>query len=241
MKHKIIKSACIYLIFAIILFFQSVQAMTWNTAASGYWSDGNCWIGGIAPPYTSSDTFYIHNFIEMQNSIFLNASSFMKIDSSAALCGHRNMTFPTGTSMLKYGILELDTLFIPGGQILCYAPGQVILTQYGVLTNGGSLTVSGPSMSVGPWFTCLSKSSGIEELDENNFEIFPNPSSRKLNISFPPETKLLRLISFNGQLIFYENVENKLSAIFDIQSQGIFFVEIVLDDRIYRKKVVNLK
>jgi hypothetical protein len=147
----------------------------------------------------------------LENNLFLYSGSFLRIDTAGGLCGHRNITVNANAKILKYGILELDSLKIPGGQVLCQATGEVVLTLYAIISNGGSLSVSGCSFSLGPWFNCVLPAYhfaiGIEEEMMNpDIKIFPNPNSGIFEISEVDITKKSQLIITDllGKIIYDE-------------------------------------
>lgn len=170
----------IIIIFLLFLNIHFAISAIWTTVSEGYWDSPSVWSTGIAPPYSSSDTFVIEHPIAFMDNLILNAGAFMMIDSSGGLCAHRNITVNAGASIIKYGILEVDSLLIPGGQVNCYIPGEVILWRYAIISNGGSLT-SNCSLSIGPWFNCRSPQfdfTGVPEYEnENTISIFPNPAN----------------------------------------------------------------
>jgi hypothetical protein len=181
------KKIAFFIIVCFVLTNTSV-ATTWQTVSNGFWNVGAVWLGGIAPPYTSSDTFLIKHPILLNDRLTLTSGSYFKIDSAGGICGHERVIVNANAKIIKYGILELDTLSIPGGIVNCYSPGLVILTQYGNVSNGGSFYVN-TSLAVGPWFDChFPEYSFLIGVHETNFyqelSVFPNPVQNELNLAF---------------------------------------------------------
>lgn len=174
----------------------SCKAVTWTTVSSGFWNSGSIWAGGTIPPYSSSDTFNIKHPVVIENDLLFNSGSFVKIDSAGGICGHHNISVFTNAKLIKYGILELDTLRIPGGQVACNATGSVILTEAGIITNGGTLSINGCSFAVGPWFNCLQPAydfaAGIADpMNIDPIRLFPNPGNGQLQAVFSRKSQLI--------------------------------------------------
>jgi hypothetical protein len=208
------------------------NATTWTTISNGFWESGSIWNGGIVPPHTSSDTFLIKHPIVLENNLFLNSGALLKIDSTGGLCGHHNISVFTGAKILKYGILELDSLRIPGGIVTCRATGGVVLTLAAIISNGGSLSVSGCSFSVGPWFNCIQPEYHFAiGITENEFfskvKIFPNPGNGKFEISGIdlPESLALTLFDLLGRKVF--------SAVLSFSEENLAADVSNLEDGIY--------
>ncbi len=228
-----------------IFAFQFTRAKTWTTISYGYWSSPTVWFGGIVPPLASSDTFNIKHPVAIYNDLFFNSGSFLRIDSSGGICGHNNITIKSGVNFIKYGILEIDSLFIPGGKVYMYAPGSVTLTCYGIVSSGGSILISGPLLMVGPWFNCRTPEfhfTGIEEVNaRQKIKLFPNPVSIALTI----ETELpvyekaeIEIVNTLGQTILKTRFSNHI----DVSNlrQGFYYLRIVSEsDEIHTMKFVR--
>lgn len=224
-------------------------SVTWTTASSGFWNDPSTWSANTIPPYSGSDTFYIKHPVAFENNLFFNGTAFIKIDSAGGLCGHHNITVSTGVHFLKYGILELDTMNIPGGQVNFYAPGDVIFTMYGVLTNGGSLTSNGCSFAVGPWFECLqpafSFAIGINEYPKSDVSVFPNPATGNFTFSFssPLQNAVLQINDLTGRIIFREFFSGgELQVAVNTWPDGMYYWSVIAENEFPSKgKVLILK
>jgi hypothetical protein len=83
-------------------------------------------------------------------------------------------------------------------------------------------------------------------IDENSISIFPNPSNGRVSIRFIANSKTDFAISLNdvtGRKLFTENVnqfigEYKATKDFSQLAKGIYFLQIITDQRIYYRKVV---
>ena len=207
--------------FVLCLFLVNVtKANKWETVSTGYWNSGGVWLGGIAPPYTSSDTFLIKHPILLNATLTLTAGAYLEIDSMGGICGHQQITVNTNAKIIEYGILELDILSIPGGIVNCLNPGLVILTQYGVISNGGSLYIN-CSLSVGPWFDChlpeYAYTLGVPTTSSlSEFSFFPNPFSSQATLQ---TTNLFH----NATLTVYNCLEQTVKEIKNINGQTITF------------------
>ncbi len=216
-----------------MLIFHSAKSTTWVTVSSGYWNSPSVWSSGVVPPHSSSDTFHIKHPIIITSSLAFNSNALFQIDSFGGICGHYTVTCSTGARIIKFGILELDSLLIPGGMVNCYPPGQVILTWAAIIWNSGALNSYGSSLAVGPWFNCVqpaySFEAGIEEISGGSFSISPNPLTFQTTLTFSEEQKNIlvkitdvlgkeiRTINFSGKELIIEKGE---------MGKGIYFVEI---------------
>ncbi len=246
----------IVILFAIIFFFlfsQTVKSTTWQTISSGFWNNPSIWSTGVVPPSSSSDTFNIKFPVAFENNLFFNSGALLNIDSTGGLCGHHNITARLGAKITKYGIFELDSLIIPGGEVTCNGPGQVILSYSGIISNGGSLSVNGCPFAVGPWFNCIqpaySFTLGIEETNlTSSFHLFPNPSKGNINMDYTLNTNengKLKIYNLSGQLLTeYFLIKNTTNfSITDLPLQnGIYFYSIFNNDKVvYSNKLVIIK
>lgn len=164
-----------------------LQATVWQTKTFGDWENSNTWKGNQTPLFSSQDTFIIDHPIIISHDLLFASNAYLLINAGGGICGHHNVTVNSGVGVLKYGILELDTLFIPGGKVICRGPGDVILTCAGILTNNGSMDVNGCSLAVGPWFSCrlpeysfaatgVTGYAGVKE----SYTLSPNPGTTQL-------------------------------------------------------------
>jgi hypothetical protein len=229
-----------------LLFAKISNATTWQTVSSGFWNNASIWSTSIVPPSTSSDTFNIQYPVAIQNNLTFNSGAMLTIASAGGICGHYKMTLSSGAKLMKYGILELDSLYIPGGIVTCLAPGSVILTMNGILTLGGSLSVSGCSFAVGPWFNCqqpeYSFANGVEEINTlENISFFPNPFTANATISYEliESSKVdITVCDVLGKEISLYNNPNQTSGKHELQinsgnlqlAKGMYFVKMKTDN-----------
>lgn len=203
--------------FFIGMYCGPVTGTIWTTANYGSWNNPACWIGNNIPPYNNSDTIQINHPLVIDADIFLQPGSYLVIDTLGGICGHNIMFVAPGAKVYNYGILELDVLNIPGGQVYGYH-GNIILTAYGTISNGGSLLMNGGGMTVGPWFDCIMPqysflTSSGNEIKTGNIKIFPNPASTDLYIDAEDTIKYIVITDVTGRsrLIYYSNINNAFS------------------------------
>jgi hypothetical protein len=224
----------------LVFFTQFAKAITWKTVAAGNWNVGGIWQGGIAPPLSNSDTFLIRHNLIISNNLYFNSNALLQIDSTGGICGHYTMTVNLDAKVVKYGTLDLDTINIPGGLVNFYSPGSVIITQYGVLSNGGQLNTNGCSVIVGPWFNCQFRDdSGIEVFEKSTFNLYPNPNNGTFTIETNPSVKLIAQIhDIDGKIILNQIINGK--AIIDARSlsDGIYNVSAINNERVINKRMV---
>lgn len=92
---------------------------------------------------------------------------------------------------------------------------------------------------------CASFTVGENELiDNQNFQIYPNPSNNEINIIIPDTEKLtsniITLLSPLGQILITEKINNQKSII-DISSlpKGLYIITISINENIITKKIIK--
>jgi hypothetical protein len=239
------KKYCLFL--SLVMCFNCAYSITWTTTASGYWNNGLIWKGNSSPSFHTSDTLIIKHPIVLTEDLILKSKAYLLIEGGGGICGHKNITVNSGAHILKYGILELDTLYIPGGKVNCLGPGQVTLYKYAVITNGGFLSVSGCQFSVGPWFDCVLPEynfvlTNISEIKALDFKIFPNPNSGNFILQLPraEETTFIEVIDLSGRIIYRTlepangSEEIKINGL----AKGIYICKISRNNQFDFKKIL---
>lgn len=219
-----------------VLIFESVQSTTWETISYGYWNDGLTWTTGVAPPYSSSDTFIIKHPIVYGDDLIFNSGASVQIDSAGGICGHHTVIVKQNAEIISYGIFEADTLLIEGGTVLFLQPGEVILTKHGQLTVTGAYMYVNCAMEVGLWFDCVqpqySFATGIEELTMSSFRLYPNPATDKLEIEVPSNLNSplnLKIFDISGKELIEQHYQISGSDIINVPlnelSNGYYYVQ----------------
>jgi hypothetical protein len=235
------------LLFCILLFSSKLYATQWYTQQNGFWNQGSTWLGGIAPDNFPNDTINIQHAVALTQNLYLGSDCFLKIESNGSICGHNNMLVPSGATLLKYGLLELDTLYIPGGSVTCNPPGNVILTVYGLLSNGGSLSIT-CNFQVGPWFECQLPEFGflsLNEIDKKDlgFDLYPNPSNEFFILKAVEQaTKVqqIQLLDLAGKIMLsVENYNPNDRICIKELPPSLYFLRIKSEDNYYFKKIIH--
>ncbi len=219
----------IFIILFILACISNANATVWQTNGYGYWNNGSTWQGGISPPYTSADTFYINHPIVYESTITLQQGAYFVIDTLGGICGHETIIVETGATLYTYGILESDILLIPGGEVYGLF-GIMILTTYGQLSNGGAMNVTGGgALAVGPWFECImpqySFLTSVNEIKTSTVNFFPNPASTEMNIESETDISYIKITDVTGKSI---QVNNNKGNNFSLsgKSSGLYFVSV---------------
>ena len=135
----------------------STSARNFTTVSYGYWEDGATWLGGTAPDtLIAGDTIIIKHPVIFQHDLSFSKQSLLQVDSTGgAICGHKNIKVYNGARLISYGLVEADSLIIPGGSVLLYLPGSLIITNEVKMTVSGAVFKNnGSAVAVGPWFNC---------------------------------------------------------------------------------------
>jgi len=121
---------------AILLFVSSsVSSKTFETLASGNWSDSSVWVNSDIPSYTILDTVILKDSIRFDHDISLTDNSMMLIDRGGGLCGHHKISLHNGSSLHNAGILEVDSLIIFEGYFLNFGRGELLWNNIMILTS----------------------------------------------------------------------------------------------------------
>jgi len=75
------------------------------------------------------------------------------------------------------------------------------------------------------------------EISESNV-IFPNPSNSNFTVRVPQSTRYIQIYNSLGQIIERRKVNNEKELNFEIENNGVYFVQIVTEKEIITKKVV---
>jgi hypothetical protein len=207
-------------------------AITYHTTSSGYWSNSNIWLNGVAPSTNTSDSIIISNFIEFTSDLDFLPNAYVRIDSSGALCGHYTITFNSNTLMQCYGILENDTFISSGGQIYFYQGAHIIWNQYGTFNNGASLTSTNAHLEVGPWFQCLSKNSGIDEPESHVSILTGNDRVYSVDLI---NIQRLYVTDMSGRIVLKNNSGSNTMDLSGFMP-GIYIVNVRCNEGIFRQK-----
>lgn len=80
---------------------------------------------------------------------------------------------------------------------------------------------------------------GIGDINENNFMIYPNPTSGLVHISADQQIEKVAIYNTSGKLIYERNVnqENQVSVKADIK-EGVYFIRVSTMDKILTKKLI---
>ncbi len=210
--------------------FFTTSAATWTTINAGFWNSTYVWFGGIVPPYSSSDTFLIQHPVAIDTTITLLSGSVFQIDSTGGICGHETMIMQSNTLLTIYGILELDTLYVDGGDVIADNPGDITLTLSGIVSNGGTMQIS-CMMAVGPWFNCqlpeYSFLTGNAEIQASSISVYPNPASTGISIDVGNKPSRLILRCLDGRIATTSETkaQHAFLSVSEIPS-GTYFLEI---------------
>lgn len=226
------------LLFLIFTTFTSwASATTWHTISTGYWNQSSIWLNGNIPPLHSSDSIYIHHHVALTDDITLTNGGYLKVDSSAGICGHITLTIGLNAIMHKYGYCQIDTLLIPGGDVDFYPPGYSIFSMWGQITNGGSFSLNGSGLTVGAWFQCQKGPVSAEENENYSLNVYPNPFKDELFIENPTSSLLkIKIYDALGNLLLFSDEKTISTSHFP---SGIYFIEIETDEAILRKKIIK--
>jgi hypothetical protein len=232
------KGAQRMLLVALFIFsFKVSKAFTFITAFNGNWNNQGCWFGGALPSFNIADTVIIKHHIVLPSNLTLLNGAHLQIESTGGLCGHVQLFVNTGTSVIKFGILEIDVLNMTGGTVDLLPPGNTIFTQYGLLSGGVFNNTS--NFFVGPWFECqMPEYQFLNGLNDKHnsvaIKIFPNPVEQLVYIDMPNHVKESSCLIFDskGALLLQKQLRQPQKQI-DVSElqQGLFFLQIISNEK----------
>ncbi len=220
------------------------MATTYITRMKGYWHQSSTWVNGFVPSYTFSDTVIIKHPVDFNKNLFLNSGAFLRIDTTGGLCGHRNITAYSNAILYKYGLLQLDTMFVTGGKVTLDGPKDAIFSLYGIITlSGASLYVKGCKLSVGPWFECTGddyESAVISYNHSSKTVLYPNPNNGLFNLQFysPGTVNTFRVTDMQGKQVMEQNLSGTAASEninMTFLPQGIYCWQLLTDGRLVDK------
>lgn len=91
----------------------------------------------------------------------------------------------------------------------------------------------------------LSSSQNINDLSENNIQIFPNPTNSILTITFPlqymNDFNLIKIYNTLGELVYSQKInslQNQITINLSDLSEGIYFLEILQQNKLFQNKII---
>lgn len=213
----------------------------YETVNYGFWSNSSVWKDGLKPNFAFSDTVIIRHPLVFDSTLVVLPDAYLKIDSSGALCGHEKLL--TYSNVHVYGFFQVDTVRVDGGFFKIFGPGDCVATFQTQTTNGGMLSLSGGSLSVGPWFDCRESdffylTNTIEELKQF-FEVMPNPTADYFTIKGNSKELDFVLCDYTGKSISKGIVNSKIDL--TLVDNGIYFLNILKEGEIiHTEKIVKL-
>lgn len=234
---KIFNHKRVVVFFCLIIFHFKISAFTYTTAVNGNWNNQGCWLSGAIPSFNIIDTVIIKHHIVLPSNLTLLNGAHLQIESTGGLCGHVQLFVNTGTSVIKFGILEIDVLNMTGGTVDLLPPGNTIFTQYGLLSGGVFNNTS--NFFVGPWFECqMPEYQFLNGLNDKHnsvaIKIFPNPVEQLIYIDMPNHVKESTCLIFDskGALLLQKQLiqPQKQIDVSELQ-QGLFFLQIISNEK----------
>ncbi len=188
----------------------------------------------------SFDTAYVESYIYVQDTVELNAdftSNFTTIFVGDSL-DYTNLS--TGTIISNNWTFEGATPSISSDD----NPSSVKYNTIGIFSTKLIVfnNLNYDTALVQTYVTVKDTSNSVEELNLHNINIYPNPTKNNLFVDLSKSDLKVENIRFYnelGQLLFEEIVrENKLIELkLDQYSQGIYFINLITNDKILTERI----
>ena len=93
------------------------------------------------------------------------------------------------------------------------------------------------------FFTLLNIITLINDLNNEDIEIFPNPTSRFVYIDLKNSDEISSINIYNekGQLIKYQHVNNRVLIDLDEYQNGLYYLSFKTQKMLYWKKLILIK
>jgi uncharacterized repeat protein (TIGR01451 family) len=208
---------------------------------------------GNIPVATNELTYTIH-FQNTGNAPAINVSVIDTLDSdilpsSLRILGTNHVLYPEwmAPGVVKFSFYNINlpdsTSNEPAshGFVRFSVKLNVALPVGTVIQNKASIYFdSNPAIVTNTAINTLSNLSGIDDLAdaEDLVSVFPNPTTNNFSVSFPSNTQQIQILNSLGQTVQSKIVENQMSAKFQLQGAGIYFIQITTDKQILTKKLV---
>ncbi|HYV91916.1 MAG TPA: T9SS type A sorting domain-containing protein [Chitinophagales bacterium] len=190
MKNFIFFCICF---FCLSILFLYSSATTFTTSQDGEWEDSSSWNNIAVADTLDGDTIIIRNHIDFNNNIVLS-NCYLRIDSSASICGHDSIWFFHST-MLLYGGFYADYVYGDDSKWAAYNASWLVtyLVHWGGY--GAGFLVSNCTLAkVGGCFICnvpveLCPDTTQIDTTQTDTTIIPSPKP-PLSISVYPNPSL---------------------------------------------------
>lgn len=179
----------LHLAFAILI-LSHLNAKAYHTFQKGDWSSKFTWTDEDKPAFSFGDSIYISHYVTLDSSLYLHSGAYLQIDSAGSLCGHKIITGASQSMIYKYGLLQVDSIFLVGGKAIMDGPESVVVwRQVSITGTGASYYQKGGHTEVGPWFDCRKRPSenDLSSLLYLDHAVYPNPNQGIFRINMPLE------------------------------------------------------
>lgn len=127
----------------------------------------------------------------------------------------------------------LNGILIPGATSEQYIPLQNGTYTVVITDNSGCTATSAPL----EYLTV-----NIPQIENTDlFFIYPNPSHDKFSLIVPTTTSQIQIINSYGQIVQHTISKGQTDYIFEIENNGIYYIQITTDKNILTKKIIVCK
>ncbi len=159
----------------------------------------------------------------------------LRVYDASGFIGSYDISF---NSLNCAGTMFLDgTLYIGMGETGIY-PFSIVP----VIIDGGSADLGTPVffpeyINLYDLANCNENILQINEMENMNFHIYPNPTKDKIHVSSDLQIQKLEIYNFQGQLLLELNPSDEIDL--SKYSTGVYYLRIFSDETIFVKKVIK--
>jgi hypothetical protein len=201
---------------------------------SGGWADGSSWYyGGTGAAGSVGSTNIQTKYLFPGNPN--DPSSWNEVSAGNAPGDRR-------------GVMTVEDVNLPAGGSACYDFAVLYAREAGnnnlqnvnaLITQAALAKTDYDAMN----FSCNQITLGLDQLDETQIGLFPNPTTGAFTISFGNEavSGILTVTDMNGRIVLQENLKNVNTKSFRLESNtGVYYVSIKTErGTVYKKLIVT--
>lgn len=223
------------------------KATTVSSIKNGNWESASTWSSGQIP--TNPDSIIVKHYVVTNYSLTLSSPTILYITSAGTICGDYLMKTLCGSKFINYGHIYLGSIETRDGSNYNVIQSKNYISIYGCsfATNGFVNYSPNGTTSVWPPVFCQTIDTnwdggtmGLLELENSQLKIYPSfLTNEPLTIITSASIKI-RLVDVMDKEILIKQIDNNTEVNMADLPSGIYFLEIEINGRMLKKKIVKI-